>query len=35
MASGSTTANAAFKTNFKDTYVQIAVLNLTPKGIVN
>ena len=35
MASGSTTANAAFETNFKDTYVQIAVLNLTPKGIIN
>ena len=34
MASGSTIANAAFNTNFKDTYVQIAILNLTPKGIV-
>ena len=33
MASGTTDANAAFKTNFQDTYVQIAILNLTPKGI--
>lgn len=33
MASGSSRANAAFKTNFKDTYAQIALLNLTPKGI--
>ena len=33
MGSGSTKAKAAFDTNFKDTYVQIALLNLTPKGI--
>jgi hypothetical protein len=33
MGSGSTKAQAAFNTNFKDTYVQIALLNLTPKGI--
>ena len=33
MASGSSKAMAAFKTNFKDTYAQIALLNLTPKGI--
>ena len=35
MGSGTTVANAAFETNFKDTYVQIARLNLTPKGIPN
>ena len=35
MGSGTTVANAAFETNFKDTYVQIALLNLTPKGIPN
>ena len=33
MASGSSKATAAFKTDFKDTYAQIALLNLTPKGI--
>lgn len=33
MGSGTTEAYAAFDTNFKDTYVQIASLNLTPKGI--
>jgi hypothetical protein len=33
MGSGTTKAYAAFDTNFKDTYVQIASLNLTPKGI--
>ena len=33
MGSGSTKANAAFKTDFKDTYVQIAILNLTRRGI--
>ena len=35
MGSGTTEAYAAFDTNFKDTYVQIASLNLTPKGIPN
>ena len=35
MGSGTTVANAAFETNFKGTYVQIARLNLTPKGIPN
>lgn len=35
MGSGSTESSAAFNTNFKDTYVQIAILNLTPKGILN
>ena len=35
MGSGTTKAKAAFNTNFKDTYVQIAILNLTPKGIPN
>ena len=35
MGSGTTVANAAFETNFKDTYVQVALLNLTPKGIPN
>jgi len=35
MASGSTSANAAFKTNFNNTYVGIALVNLTPKGIIN
>ena len=35
MGSGRTKANAAFKTDFKDTYAQIAILNLTPKGIPN
>jgi len=33
MGSGSTKANAAFETNFNDTYVQIAILNLTSQGI--
>ena len=33
MGSGSTKANAAFKTEFNETYVQIAILNLTPQGI--
>jgi len=33
MGSGTTEAYAAFDTNFKDTYVQIASLNLTPQGI--
>lgn len=33
MGSGSTKAKAAFNTDFNDTYVQIALLNLTPKGI--
>ena len=28
MGSGTTVANAAFETNFKDTYVQVALLNL-------
>jgi len=35
MGSGTTEAYAAFDTNFKNTYVQIASLNLTPKGIPN
>ena len=35
MGSGTTKAKAAFNTDFKDTYVQIAILNLTPKGIPN
>ncbi len=33
MGSGSTKANAAFKTDLNETYVQIAILNLTPQGI--
>ena len=33
MGSGSTSAKGAFETNFKETYVQIALLNLTNKGI--
>ena len=33
MGSGSTKANAAFKTELNETYVQIAMLNLTPQGI--
>jgi hypothetical protein len=33
MGSGTTEAIAAFNTSFKNTYVQVAVLNLTPKGI--
>ena len=33
MGSGTTEAYAAFDTNFKNTYVQIASLNLTQKGI--
>ena len=33
MGSGSTKSNAAFKTEFNETYVQIAMLNLTPQGI--
>ena len=33
MASGSTIGKGAFSTNFTDTYVGIALINLTPQGI--
>ena len=33
MGSGSTKAKAAFKTDLNESYVQIAILNLTPQGI--